>query len=107
VIVYVNGCAPYLDQLGRLGADCLSVDWRIELAEARRVLGPKVALQGNLDPLALLAGPEATEAAVRGLFERFAPGPGHVFNLGHGVLPSTPVESARRLMEAVKRYGAY
>lgn len=107
VIVYVNGCAPYLDQLGGLGADCVSIDWRTELGEARRVLGPDVALQGNLDPRVLLAGPEAAEAAVRELFERFAPGPGHVFNLGHGVLPPTPVESARRLMEAVKRYGAY
>jgi uroporphyrinogen decarboxylase len=106
-IVYLNGCAPYLDQMGTLGADAVSIDWRTSLTRARAVLGPGVALQGNLDPLALLAGPLATEEAVRELFERFPAGPGHVFNLGHGILPGTPVESARMAMEAVRRYGAY
>lgn len=107
VIVYVNGCAPYLDQLAGLGADALSVDWRVELSRVREAVGPGVALQGNLDPLVLLAGPEATERAVRELFEKFPPAPGHVFNLGHGIQPNTPVASARALMEAVKRYGTY
>jgi uroporphyrinogen decarboxylase len=107
VIVYVNGCAALLDQLCGIGADCLSVDWRIDLAAVRERVGAGIALQGNLDPRALLAGPEATEQAVRELFEKFPPGPGHVFNLGHGILPATPVESARTLMEAVKTYGAY
>ena len=107
VIVYVNGCAPYLETLAALGADCLSVDWRMGLGQVRARVGPALALQGNLDPLALLAGPEAAERAVRQLFEKFPPGPGHVFNLGHGILPTTPVASARALMEAVKRYGVY
>lgn len=107
VIVYLNGCAPYLESLATLGADCISIDWRTELATAREVLGKDVALQGNLDPTVLLAGPEATERAILALFERFPPQPGHVFNLGHGILPSTPVESAIRLMEVVKRHGTY
>ena len=107
VIVYVNGCAPYLDQLGALGADAVSVDWRVDLACAREALGPGVALQGNLDPTALLAGPQAAERAVAELFENFHPGPGHVFNLGHGVLPTTAPEAARRVLDAVKRYGVY
>lgn len=105
VIVYVNGCAPYLETLGTLGADCISVDWRIDLATARTALHPKIALQGNLDPLVLYAGPEAVDREVKALFEKFPPQRGHVFNLGHGVLPRTPVQSAKRLIEAVHRYG--
>jgi uroporphyrinogen decarboxylase len=107
VIVYVNGCAPYLDQLAALGADCLSIDWRTDLARARAAVGPGVALQGNLDPSALLAGPAAAEQAVRRLFEAFPPGPGHVFNLGHGVLPQTPVAAAQAAIKAVKEHGRY
>ncbi len=107
VIVYVNGCAPFLDQLNGLGADCLSIDWRLPLARARAALGPAIALQGNLDPLALLAGPEAVARAVEDLFRAFPAGPGHVFNLGHGILPNTPVESARALIQAVKHHGRY
>lgn len=107
VIVYVNGCAPYLDQLAQLGADCISVDWRVDLARAREIVGPTVALQGNLDPLALLAGPEDAAVAVRRQFEAFPAGPGYVFNLGHGVLPQTRVTSARAVIEAVKQHGRY
>jgi uroporphyrinogen decarboxylase len=107
VIVYLNGCAPYLDQLAALGADCLSVDWRMDLARVREAVGPGTALQGNLDPLALLAGPEATEAAVRRLFEAYPPGPGHVFNVGHGVLPRTPPESVKALFRTLKEVGRY
>jgi uroporphyrinogen decarboxylase len=106
VIVYLNGCAPYLDSLNKLGADCISIDWRIELSTARRALDPGIALQGNLDPLVLAAGPEATEREIRDLFKHFPPRTGHVFNLGHGILPHTPVESAKKFFEAVKRYGA-
>lgn len=106
VIVYVNGCTPYLETLSSLGADCISIDWRIDLAAARAQIDPAISLQGNLDPLVLCAGPEAVEREVRALFESFPPRAGHVFNLGHGVLPQTPVESAKKLIEAVKRYGA-
>jgi uroporphyrinogen decarboxylase len=107
VIVYVNGCGPLLDQLATLGADCVSVDWRMDLARARAALGPGVAIQGNLDPLALVAGPEAATRAVAQLFEAFPPGPGHVFNLGHGILPKTPPAAARAAMDEVKRRGRY
>ncbi len=107
VILYVGGCAPYIDQMARVGADALSIDWRVSLGWARERIGGGIALQGNLDPTILLAGPGPTADAVERLFEKFPPGPGHVFNLGHGVLPTTPVESARALMEALKRHGAY
>ncbi|MEN6627592.1 MAG: uroporphyrinogen decarboxylase [Candidatus Sumerlaeia bacterium] len=107
VILYIGGCAPYLEQVNALGIDAMSVDWRVELAFARARLDPKIALQGNLDPTVLLAGPAAASAAVAAMFEKFPPRPGHVFNLGHGVLPETPVESARAAIEAVKRFGVY
>ncbi len=105
VIVYLNGAAPYLATLDSLGADCVSVDWRIELATARKAIAPETALQGNLDPLLLYTNPETIDAAVRDLFKAFPPQSGHVFNLGHGVLPKTPVENAKALIGAVKRYG--
>lgn len=107
VIVYLNGCAPYLDSLNSLGADCVSVDWRIELSAARAALTSPSSIQGNLDPLVLYTNPSTVEAAVRELFEKFPPRTGHVFNLGHGILPKTPVENAKKLVEAVKKYGAH
>jgi uroporphyrinogen decarboxylase len=105
VILYVNGCAPYLRQMAELKPDAISIDWRIDLAAAKSGVGDSIALQGNIDPLVLLADPATADTAVRKLFINFPPGPGHVFNLGHGVLPGTRVESAARLMEAVKLYG--
>lgn len=107
VIVFVNGCAPYLEQLRALRPDAVSVDWRVELTRARQVLGPGIALQGNLDPAALLGGPAAAGRAARELFQNFRPRPGHVFNLGHGVLPSTTPGAARTLIEEVQRLGVY
>lgn len=106
VIVYMNGGAPYLSDLARLGADCISIDWRLSLKRAREALGSEIALQGNIDPLVLYATPEAVEAEVRRIFEEFPPATGHVFNLGHGILPKSKVENVKRLIEAVKRYGA-
>lgn len=105
VIVYLNGCAPYLEHLATVGAQCISIDWRIELAEARRRIGPDIALQGNLDPLVLYTNPEVIDREVAKLFERFPPSTGYVFNLGHGILPKTPPANAKALIEAVHRYG--
>ena len=107
VIVFVNGAAPHLPVLRGLDVEALSVDARVDLAGARRVLGPGKALQGNLKPDILLEGPEAAERGVQRLFQNFPPGPGHVFNLGHGVLPGTTVEAVRRCIEAAKKYGTY
>lgn len=111
-ILYIGGCEPYLDEVNRIQAEsggrlCLSVDWRMELAAARQRLDKAITLQGNLDPKALLETPASVTSAVAALFEKFPPQPGHVFNLGHGVLPGTPVESARAAIEAAKRFGVY
>ena len=67
-------------------------------------MGSKVALQGNLDPLSLFASPEAISVEVQGILEDFGPGSGHIFNLGHGILPGTPPEHAAAMIEAVERH---
>jgi uroporphyrinogen decarboxylase len=98
-IVFAKGSAPLLGSMARSGADVVSVDWRTDLAEARRRLGRKVALQGNVDPQALLGPESAICAAAREAVEKTG-GVGHILNLGHGILPSTPPANARAFVEA-------
>lgn len=83
------GTGEILPLMAAAGADVVGVDWRVPLDEARRRLGPDAVLQGNLDPAACLAPVEAVEAAVADVLRRNGGHPGHVFNLGHGVLPET------------------
>jgi uroporphyrinogen decarboxylase len=100
-ILYVNGCGHILEKMAESGADVLSIDWRIELAEARRRVGDKVALQGNLDPCELLGTPETIAESVREILKKGG-GLGHIMNLGHGILPMVPVENARAFIETAK-----
>jgi len=104
MILYVNGSAPFLEELALSGADVLSVDWRVSLGEAAERTRGAFALQGNLDPMALYA-PKATlrQEVARVLSE--APRVGHIFNLGHGVLPDTPRDSAIALVQMVHELG--
>lgn len=83
------------------GANVLSIDWRIDLAAARRRGGNKVALQGNLDPCELLGTPETITASVHEILKKGG-GTGHIVNLGGGVLPTPPVENALAFVEAAK-----
>lgn len=93
--------APHLvDAYAALPAEAVSVDWRTDVPALQRRLNGSKAVQGNLDPALLLAGPETTAAAARDLLQRVAPR-GHVFNLGHGILPDTPLASVEALVEAV------
>ncbi|MCX7946318.1 MAG: uroporphyrinogen decarboxylase [Hydrogenophilus sp.] len=102
VIVFVKGGGVWLKQIAECGADAIGVDWTIDLGRARAQVGDRVALQGNLDPVALLAPPErVAQEAVR-VLESYGEGPGHVFNLGHGVLPETPPEHVAVLVETVQ-----
>jgi uroporphyrinogen decarboxylase len=100
-ILYVNGCSHILEKMAESGADVLSIDWRIDLAEARRRVGDRVALQGNLDPCELLGTPETIAESVKEVLKKGG-GLGHVMNLGHGILPMVPVENARAFIEAAK-----
>ena len=102
VIVFGVETGELLGQLAATGADVVGVDWRVPLDEARGRVGPAVALQGNLDPACLfLPEPEVKRHVRRVLEEAQRAGAGHVFNLGHGILPGTPVETARLAVELV------
>jgi uroporphyrinogen decarboxylase len=94
-----------LELIRDAGGDVIGVDWRIDLDQAWRRLGSGVAIQGNLDPIALFAPwPELRQRA-ESVLEQAAGRPGHIFNLGHGILPQTPVDNVRRLVDFVHEYG--
>jgi uroporphyrinogen decarboxylase len=80
----------------------LSVDWRVDLADIREMLGPKIALQGNVDPAVLLAPPERIRDATLATTNSLA-GHGHILNLGHGILQNTPVENAQLFIQTGQR----
>ena len=102
VIFYINGAQHHLDAMLETGADVLGVDWRVSLPEVRTRVAGRVALQGNLEP-ALLYGPHDQLAArARALVHEMGQEPGHIFNLGHGVLPETTVASLAALLAAVR-----
>lgn len=104
VILYVNGCAHMLELLADLGPDVLGLDWRVDPVDARRRVGGRVALQGNLDPVALYAPVETVERLVRECLDLFGPEPGHIFNLGSGMLPGIPVESLAAVVRTVQSW---
>jgi uroporphyrinogen decarboxylase len=97
-ILYLNGCSAILESMARSGADVISIDWRISITEARRRVGDRVALQGNLDPCVLLGPRERIVAKTTEILQQAGP-VGHILNLGHGILPPTPVENARAFIE--------
>jgi len=105
-IVFTKGGGPWLEAIGALGADVVGVDWTVDLGAARKRLGRGIAVQGNLDPNVLFAGPEAIRGEVASLLASFHRAPaaslnGHVFNLGHGISQHTPPEHVSVLVEAV------
>lgn len=104
IIHFANNASTLLEMIREAGGDVFGVDWRINLDEAWRRLGYDVAIQGNLDPLALLAPPEVIEDKARRILARAGNRPGHIFNLGHGIHKETPVEHVVALVEAVHRY---
>ena len=103
VILYSKGTSHVLRSLAASGADVISVDWHVDLAEACRELGPDVALQGNVDPRLLLTRPDIVAEAARAALAKTR-GAGHILNLGHGILPSTPVENAQALVRAAHEF---
>jgi uroporphyrinogen decarboxylase len=98
------GTTAILPDLADAGGDVIGVDWRLPLDDAWRVVGPERAIQGNLDPTLLLGAAERLCAAADDVLRRAAGRPGHIFNLGHGVLPSTPLEHVQTLARHVHGY---
>jgi uroporphyrinogen decarboxylase len=101
VIHFGTGTAGLLPLLRDAGGDVIGLDWRVELDAAWRAVGDDVGVQGNLDPIALLSPPRTFEPSVHAILRRAAGRPGHIFNLGHGVLESTPVEHVKALVDMV------
>jgi uroporphyrinogen decarboxylase len=101
VILFSKDCAHSASEVADAGADVVGVDWRSDIALVKEAVGGRSALQGNLDPVVLFSTPERVREGVEDVLSRFGSGPGHVFNLGHGILPETPVENVRALVEAV------
>jgi len=106
-IVFTKGGGLWLDAMAGIGADALGLDWTVNLGRARALVGDRVALQGNLDPAILFAGPDQIRAEVENALTSYgAPqaGHGHVFNLGHGISQFTPPESVTAMVEAVHSF---
>ncbi len=102
VIVFARGAAHLLEELAGLGADVVSLDWRVDLAEAASGIGQRVSLQGNLDPTALFAPPAELARLTGELVQAGRKARGHIVNLGHGVLQRTPVEAVGTFVRTVQ-----
>ena len=102
VIVFCKDTAHSLEAIAGTGADVVGLDWTVDMADARQRIGGRVALQGNLDPTMLYAPTDKIRTGVASILEKFGRGPGHIFNLGHGILPDVPVEHAKAFVDAVK-----
>jgi len=101
LILFSKGANGHLPGLAATGCDALGVDWTLDLSSARALVGDRIALQGNLDPAALQASPEAIRREVARVLASHGPGPGHVFNLGHGITPDVKPDHVAALVDAV------
>lgn len=104
VIYFAQGNPAILELAKQTEADVIGVDWRIELDKARQILGDNVAVQGNLDPLALFLPHKELKERIREVLDQAGGKVGHIFNLGHGITPPTPVGNAQLLVETVHEY---
>jgi len=101
-IVFTKGGGLWLEKIAACGADAVGLDWTIEIGDARKRVGDKVALQGNMDPNILMATPEAVAAEAKRILASYGKGSGHIFNLGHGISQFTPPENVRTLVDTVR-----
>lgn len=104
VTLFTKGGGQWLEEMAATGCDALGLDWTTEIADARRRVGDKVALQGNMDPSMLYAPPARIEEEVQNILAGFGHGNGHVFNLGHGIHQDVPPEHAGTFVDAVHRF---
>jgi uroporphyrinogen decarboxylase len=106
VIHFATGSAGLLEAMREAGGDVIGVDWRIDLDRAWERVGGDVGIQGNLDPVTLLGPIAEIRRHAQQILTRAAGRPGHIFNLGHGILPSTPVDHVLALVDAVHELSA-
>lgn len=99
---FTRDTAPFLPWVQQTGADAIGLDWRMDMKRARDTLGA-MPVQGNLDPIALYAPPDVITSKVHRILDDAGPS-GHVFNLGHGVLPDTPIDGVHAMIEAVRSH---
>ncbi|MGQ0510679.1 MAG: uroporphyrinogen decarboxylase [Betaproteobacteria bacterium] len=104
VILFTRGGGNWLEAMAGAGCEGVGLDWTVDPAQARKRIGARVALQGNLDPVALLAPPERVREEARRVLDAFGAAPGHVFNLGHGISPQARPESVAALVDEVRTY---
>jgi uroporphyrinogen decarboxylase len=105
-ILFTKGGNPWLREMLASGVSAVGIDWTCDARAARKLAGGRVALQGNFDPAALFAPEKALRAAARGVLDAFGPEPGHIFNLGHGIAPTTPVTAVAALVDEVRAYSS-
>jgi len=104
-IVFTKGGGLWLEAIAEIGCDAVGLDWTIDIGEARRRVGDKVSLQGNIDPAVLFASPETIAREATRVLDAYGPGEtGHVFNLGHGISQFTPPEHVKALVDAVHQH---
>lgn len=103
-ILFTKGGGLWLEQMAETGYDALGLDWQTDIAGARARVGEKVALQGNMDPITLYADPSVIREKVRSILEKYGSGSGHVFNLGHGILPDVNPEHVKAMVDAVHEF---
>ena len=104
VTLFTKGGSAWLEQIAATGCDAVGIDWTVEIGEAERRIGSKVALQGNLDPSVLYASPDVIKSEAHKVLDQFQGSTGHVFNLGHGITPDVNPESMKALVDAVHSY---
>jgi uroporphyrinogen decarboxylase len=101
LIHFGTGTGALLEEMQAAGGSVIGLDWRVELDAAWARLGHSTPVMDNLDPLVLFGGADVIEREVRRILEQAGRRPGHIFNLGHGILPGTPVDAVIRLVELV------
>ena len=103
-ILFTKGGGLWLEEMATTGYDALGLDWQTDIQHARTRVGDKVALQGNLDPLALYANPDVITEKVKTILHKYGKGSGHVYNLGHGILPDINPEHVKAMVDSVRKF---
>jgi uroporphyrinogen decarboxylase len=102
IIVFAKGVRD-IKKIAKIDCDVIGIDWTFDIGDARKEIESKKTLQGNLDPVVLFSNPEKIKQQAGKVLESFGKGSGHIFNLGHGILPGTPVENVRTLVDYVQK----